>query len=210
MVEMHEMVPGKRFDRYHELGRHTFGEKLGLYIVVPQQLVVKVDVNMVYMVTGGKSLKKFHETVCGSCNYSTIAWAASIHKGVQKGVEYSYPASRRAGKFFDFFTALGEVAFVYAGHNVVLEIQATIPSTIEKPQKAHVERMFGNQVQDNILLSLEKPAWLIAAANMFVVIHVIGNYQIYAMPVFDMIKTMLVKTLRFKPSFWLRFTSRNI
>ena len=66
MVEMHEMVPGKRFDRYHELGQHAFGEKLGLWIVVPQQLVVEVGVNIVYMVTGGKSLKKFHDVlVCG-------------------------------------------------------------------------------------------------------------------------------------------------
>lgn len=64
MVEMHEMVPGKRFDRYHELGQHAFGEKLGLYIVVPQQLIVEVGVNIVYMVTGGQSLKKFHDLVC--------------------------------------------------------------------------------------------------------------------------------------------------
>lgn len=67
MVEMHEMVPGKRFDRYHELGQYAFGEKLGLWIVVPQQLVVEVGVNIVYMLTGGKSLKKFHDTVCPSC-----------------------------------------------------------------------------------------------------------------------------------------------
>ena len=67
MVEMHEMVPGKRFDRYHELGQHAFGEKLGLYIVVPQQLIVEVGVCIVYMVTGGKSLKKFHDVVCSSC-----------------------------------------------------------------------------------------------------------------------------------------------
>lgn len=67
MVEMHEMVPGKRFDRYHELGQHAFGEKLGLWIVVPQQLVVEVGVNIVYMVTGGKSLEKFHDVICPSC-----------------------------------------------------------------------------------------------------------------------------------------------
>jgi hypothetical protein len=29
MIEMHESVPGKRFDIYHELGQHAFGEKLG-------------------------------------------------------------------------------------------------------------------------------------------------------------------------------------
>ncbi|KAM7506530.1 hypothetical protein LguiA_016983 [Lonicera macranthoides] len=272
MVEMHEMVPGKRFDRYHELGQHAFGEKLGLYIVVPQQLICEVGVNIVYMVTGGKSLKKFHQTVCDdrkeikttyfimifasvhfvlshlpnfnsisgvslaaavmSLTYSTIAWAASVHKGVQPNVDYSYKSKTTSGATFDFFTALGDVAFAYAGHNVVLEIQATIPSTPEKPSKGPMwkgvvvayfvvglcyfpvaligYRMFGNKVEDNILISLERPAWLIAAANMFVVIHVIGSYQIYAMPVFDMIETLLVKKLHFKPSTALRFTSRNI
>lgn len=34
--------------------------------------------------------------------------------------------------------------------------------------------------------------------------------QIYAMPVFDMIETVLVKKLRFKPTWYLRFISRNI
>jgi hypothetical protein len=38
--------------------------------------------------------------------------------------------------------------------------------------------MFGNAVKDNILISLEKPAWLIAMANFFVVLHVIGSYQV--------------------------------
>jgi hypothetical protein len=64
MVEMHEMVPGKRFDRYHELGQQAFGEKLGLWIVVPQQLICEVGVDIVYMVTGGKSLQKVHNLVC--------------------------------------------------------------------------------------------------------------------------------------------------
>ncbi|KAL7140633.1 hypothetical protein ABFS83_08G001900 [Erythranthe nasuta] len=271
MVEMHEMVPGKRFDRYHELGQHAFGEKLGLYIVVPQQLIVEVGVDIVYMVTGGKSLKKFHDLVCKDCksiklsffimifasvhfvlshlpnfnsisgvslaaavmslSYSTIAWGASVDKGVQPDVQYGYRATTKIGTVFNFFSALGEVAFAYAGHNVVLEIQATIPSTPEKPSKIAMWRgvvvayivvalcyfpvafigywMFGNAVEDNILMSLQNPTWLIAMANMFVVIHVIGSYQIYAMPVFDMIETVLVKKLKFKPTWYLRFISRN-
>lgn len=65
---MHEMVPGKRFDRYHELGQHAFGEKLGLWIVVPQQLICEVGVDIVYMVTGGKSLQKVYKTACESCD----------------------------------------------------------------------------------------------------------------------------------------------
>lgn len=64
---MHEMVPGKRFDRYHELGQHAFGEKLGLYIVIPQQLIVEVGIGIVYMITGGKCLQKFQQSVCSTC-----------------------------------------------------------------------------------------------------------------------------------------------
>jgi hypothetical protein len=36
MVEMHEMVPRKLFDRYHELGQHAFGDSLSLWIIVLQ------------------------------------------------------------------------------------------------------------------------------------------------------------------------------
>ncbi|KAK9120005.1 hypothetical protein Scep_018098 [Stephania cephalantha] len=273
MVEMHEMVPGKRFDRYHELGQHAFGEKLGLWIVVPQQLIVEIGVDIVYMVTGGKSLQKVHKLVCkdpckdikltyfimifASCHfilaqlpnfnsisavslaaaimslsYSTIAWTASVHKGVQPNVEYGYKATTKVGTMFNFFSALGDVAFAYAGHNVVLEIQATIPSTPEKPSKGPMWKgvlvayivvavcyfpvaligfwMFGNTVDDNILISLQKPTWLIVVANLFVVVHVIGSYQIYAMPVFDMMETVLVKKLHFPPGLPLRLVARTL
>ncbi|KAG5557087.1 hypothetical protein RHGRI_007371 [Rhododendron griersonianum] len=225
MVEMHEMVPGKRLDRYHELGQHVFGEKLGLWIVVPQQLLVQVGSDIVYMVTGGKCLKKFADTV-----YSTIAWVTSLHKGVQPDVKYTLRASTTTGSVFNFLSAMGEVAFAFAGHSVVLEIQATIPSTPENPSKKPMWKgvvvayiivalcyfpvsmvgywIFGNSVDDNVLLSLEKPAWLVATANMFVVFHVIGSYQVFAQPVFDMIQAFLVLKMNFKPTGLLRFVAR--
>ncbi|KAK7280900.1 hypothetical protein RIF29_08462 [Crotalaria pallida] len=272
MVEMHEMIPNKRLDRYHELGQEAFGEKLGLWIVVPQQLVVEVGTCIAYMVTGGKSLKKVHDTLCPDCKdirtsywivifasvnfviaqcpnfnsisavsfaaavmsmvYSVIAWGASIHKGVAPDVSYGSRAKDTADGVFNFFSALGDIAFAYAGHSVVLEIQATIPSTPELPSKKPMWKgvvvayigvaicyfpvaiigyyYFGNTVDDNILITLERPAWLISLANLFVVIHVIGGYQVFAMPVFDMMETYMVKSLKFPPSFALRFISRTI
>lgn len=272
MVEMHEMVPGKRFDRYHELGQEAFGEKLGLWIVVPQQVVVEVGTCIVYMVTGGKSLKKVHDTICTDCKeirtsywiiifasvnfvlaqcpsfnsisiislsaavmsltYSTIAWCASIKKGIAPDVNYGSRATSTADGVFNFFSALGDVAFAYAGHNVVLEIQATMPSTPENPSKKPMWKgvivayigvafcyfpvafigyyMFGNSVDDNILITLERPAWLIATANIFVFIHVVGGYQVFAMPVFDMIETYMVKSLSFTPSVALRLITRSV
>ncbi|KAL2903536.1 Lysine histidine transporter 2, partial [Bienertia sinuspersici] len=263
---MHEMVPGKRFDRYHELGQHAFGEKLGLWVVVPQQLVVDVGSDIVYMVTGGKSLKKIHELLCHDCkpikltffififasvhfvishlpnfnsmsvislaaavmslSYSTIAWAASLVKGVHENVDYSPRGTTPGARTMNFFTALGDVAFAFAGHNVVLEIQATMPSTAERRSKGPMWKgvklayfvvaicyfpvawigyyTFGNSVEDNILLSLEKPVWLVVLANAFVVVHV------FAMPVFDMLETFLVKQMNFKPTTILRFITRNV
>ncbi|KAI7727836.1 hypothetical protein M8C21_009150 [Ambrosia artemisiifolia] len=79
---MHEMVPGKRFDRYHELGQEAFGEKLGLYIVVPQQLICEVGVNIVYMVTGGASLRKVHNTVCDTCPKIKLTYFIMIFASV--------------------------------------------------------------------------------------------------------------------------------
>ncbi|WVZ95270.1 hypothetical protein U9M48_041056 [Paspalum notatum var. saurae] len=272
MVEMHEMVEGKRFDRYHELGQHAFGDRLGLWIVVPQQLVVEVGLGIVYMVTAGQSLQKFHDVVCRNCrhirtsyfimmfasvqfllsqlpnfhsissvslvaaimslSYSTIAWVASLTKGREETVNYHLRGTTPADKVFDFFGALGSVAFAYAGHNVVLEIQATIPSAPEKPSKKPMWKgvvvayiivavcyfpaaligywAFGNHVDGNILITLNNPRWLIAIANMMVVVHLIGSYQVYAMPVFDMIETVLVRKFWFRPSSRLRLISRTV
>ncbi|XP_060215715.1 lysine histidine transporter-like 2 [Lycium barbarum] len=274
MVEMHEMIPGKRFDRYHELGQYAFGEKLGLWIVVPQQIVVEVSTCIIYMVTGGKSLKKFQEILFPhvkpikltyfimifssiefvlsllpnfnsissvsfvaailSMTYTIVAWSMSIreHKIGKAIVSYGPRSDKSSDNVFMFLSALGNVAFAYAGHNVVLEIQATLPSTPEKPSKkamwigvltAYIivalcylpvafigYWAFGNGVNDNILLTLHRPTWLIAAANMFVVAHVIGSYQVYAMPVFDMIETYAVKSLKYKPSTPLRVCVRAV
>ncbi|KAK9104203.1 hypothetical protein Scep_021047 [Stephania cephalantha] len=275
MVEMHELVPGKRFDRYHELCQHAFGEKLGLYIVIPQQLMVQVGSDIVYMVTGGKSLQKAYNTLCTSSSwckdirltywimifaaphlfisqlpnfnsiwiislaaavmsitYSTIAWTTTLHKGIEADVQYGPRSSTTPGMVFDFLSALGNISFAYAAHSVVLEIQATIPSTPQVPSKKPMwkgvllayfivaacyfpvaligYRMFGNTVQDNILISLEKPAWLIGVANLFVFVHVVGSYQVFAVPVFDQMETFMVKKMRLKPSLRLRVIGRSL
>ncbi|WCJ34938.1 Lysine histidine transporter-like 5 [Euphorbia peplus] len=41
---------------------------------------------------------------------------------------------------------------------------------------------FGNTVEDDILILLEKPSWLIAAANFMLFLHVVGSYQVFSMP----------------------------
>ncbi|CAN7120504.1 unnamed protein product [Brassica rapa subsp. narinosa] len=112
--------------------------------------------------------------------YSTIAWAASMSKGVREDVEYGYKAKSTAGMVFNFFSGLGD-----------------------KPSKGP---MWKGVIVAYIIVAL---SWLIATANIFVVIHVIGSYQIYAMPVFEMMETLLVKKLNFRPTTILRFCVRS-
>ncbi|BBN70049.1 Transmembrane amino acid transporter family protein, partial [Prunus dulcis] len=264
LIILHEIVPGKRFDRYPELGQHCFGPKLGYWIIMPQQLIVQVASSIVYSVTGGKSLKKFFDlvipswgdvrqtyfilffTVCQlvisqtpnfnslkgisliaavmSCGYAMISFVASTIRGAHhhQHVNHGVRSNATPGKVFDMLNGFGTIAFAFAGHSVALEIQATIPSTPEKPSKVAMWRgvvvayiivifcylavaisgfwAFGNTVEDDVLISLEKPNWLVALANI----------MIFSMPVFDVIESYLVGNLGFKPGRLLRLIGRSL
>ncbi|XP_050885379.1 lysine histidine transporter-like 5 [Lathyrus oleraceus] len=276
LVQMHELVPGRRFDRYFALGEHVFGSKgrFGYWVIMIQQLIVQVASTIVYSVTGGKSLKKFCEildpsmfeeirqtyyiiffvclqlllsqipnfnTLKGisllaafmSICYSMVAFGSSLAKGLEHHpTHYGVRSHTTAGITFDIFNALGTIAFAFAGHSVVLEIQATLPSTEETPSKVPMWRgvvvaytvvivcyltvavsgfwAFGDLVEDDVLVSLEHPAWVIAIANLMVFFHVIGSYQVFAMPVFDTMESCLVQKFKLTPSRSLRIVARSI
>lgn len=113
---------------------------------------------------------------------------------------YGVRSHTTPGMVFDFFNGMGTIAFAFAAHSVVLEIQATIPSTPEVPSKKPMWKgvvvaylvvalcylsvafagywAFGALVEDDVLISLRKPRWLIAVANFMVFIHVVGSYQV--------------------------------
>lgn len=127
---------------------------------------------------------------------STIRGSHNDHHLITYGVR----SHSTGGQIFDALNALGTVAFAFAAHSVALEIQATIPSSPQKPSKKPMWRgclwayiivafcylsvsisgfwAFGNAVDDDILVSLEKPRLLIAIANLMVFFHVLGSYQV--------------------------------
>ncbi|KAL3147305.1 hypothetical protein ABBQ32_002791 [Trebouxia sp. C0010 RCD-2024] len=147
-----------------------------------------------------------------SVTYCTLGWTTALANGRVSDVRYDLDGVTRFEGIMGCFNALGTVAFAYGGHNVVLEIQATLPKRagVEggtfKPYMKGVYFAyafvcycyftlaitgywaFGKDVLDNVLLSIKRPTWLVAVADMFVVIHTFGSYQMYSMPVFDMIE----------------------
>lgn len=53
-------------------------------------------------------LESITDSACCCCNsYSTIAWTASVEKGVQPNVDYSYKGKSRVDVVFNFFSVKG-------------------------------------------------------------------------------------------------------
>lgn len=131
-----------------------------------------------------------------------IAFVASTIRGIEHHgqVVHGVRSHTTAGKIFDSLNGVGTIAFAFAGHSVVLEIQATIPSTPNNTSKKPMWKgvvlayiivafcyclvaiagfwAYGDVVEDDVLISLDKPPWLIAIANLMVFVHVIGSYQV--------------------------------
>jgi amino acid transporter len=150
------------------------------------------------------------------CSYSTIAWTIPIfhnphsqHREIENytlvnvNPDYNLPKASTAVQVLRAFNALGIVAFAYAGHNVVLEIQATLPSKPGKPSKIAMWRgvflayvivticyfpvalvcywAYGNQLAANSnsnILQFEGFRGITTAANFMVIIHILGSYQV--------------------------------
>lgn len=149
-----------------------------------------------------------------SLGYSTIATALTIHNGKEPGAAYNLDGQSIGGGVLNAFNALGIIAFAYGGHNVILEIQATMPSppaTLQPYMRGVYVAYaivswcylsvaftgywaYGNTVQSNILFSLEHPRGVIALASAMVLIHVLGSWQVYTVPVYDMIEHRMLKS----------------
>uniref|UniRef100_A0A804RB94 Amino acid transporter transmembrane domain-containing protein n=1 Tax=Zea mays TaxID=4577 RepID=A0A804RB94_MAIZE len=266
MVEMHEMVPGKRFDRYHELGQHVFGDRLGLWIVVAQQLAVEVSLNIIYMVTGGQSLKKFHDVICdgGRCGGDLklsyfIMIFASVHLREERGrglppARHDHPREgvrlpgRPRGRGVRLLGAQRGAGD--PGHHPVHAGQAVQEGHVEGRLcrlrrrrhlllPRHVRRVLGlrqrrRREHPHHALQAQvahcprqhdgrRPChWQLPGTygTNISLLHIQVTYtpypchwlsvQVYAMPVFDMIETVLVKKMRFAPSLTLRLIARSV
>ncbi|KAE8659075.1 Lysine histidine transporter-like 8 [Hibiscus syriacus] len=142
LVQLHEAVPGKR-------------ERLGVWLALFPTVYLSAGTATALILIGGETMKLFFQIVCGpqwlslvgavtAITYSTMVWVLSVsqqdHPQSLMNLSHFHPAAA----FFSVMNALGIVAFAFRGHNVVLEIQATMPSTFKHP--AHVPMWRGAKV----------------------------------------------------------------
>ncbi|XP_021740097.1 amino acid permease 8-like [Chenopodium quinoa] len=126
--------------------------------------------------------------------------------GIEVGVDVT-----SADKTWRMFRALGDIAFAYSFSQVLVEIQDTLKSN--PPENKVMKKAstisvftttsfymmcgclgyaaFGNSAPGNMLtgFGFYEPFWLVDIANIFIVIHLVGAYQVFAQPVYHKLES---------------------
>ncbi|XVF63571.1 hypothetical protein PTKIN_Ptkin09bG0097400 [Pterospermum kingtungense] len=165
--------------------------------------------------------------------YCSLIWIVSIVQGRPDEVSYDLPkATSEAARLFSIFNALGIIAFAFRGHNLVLEIQGTMPSSGKHPSRLPMWRgvkfaylivatclfplaivgywVYGKEMPENggMLRALYErrhtPKLPLGIASLLVVINSLSSFQIYAMPVFDNLEFRYTSKWKRPCPKWLR------
>lgn len=78
-----------------------------------------------------------------SISYCTLFWSLSVKKGRPMGVSYNTILVQQESilvKISDILNAVGIIVLAFRGHNVVLEIQGTLPSNVKETSKEPMRR----------------------------------------------------------------------
>ncbi|GMI96891.1 hypothetical protein like AT1G47670 [Hibiscus trionum] len=169
-------------------------------------------------------------------SYCSLIWIVSVIQGRQESVSYDPPdqAKSQFTRLFDTFNALGIIVFAFRGHNLVLEIQGTMPSSGKHPSRLPMWRgvkfaymivaaclfplaiggywVYGNLMPENggMLSALYKyhehdtSKLLLGLASLLIVINSLSSFQIYAMPVFDNLEFRYTSKWRRPCPRWVR------
>nr|XP_043626991.1 lysine histidine transporter-like 8 [Erigeron canadensis] len=171
--------------------------------------------------------------------YCTTIWIVSVKEGRLPNVSYNpVRAGVEITKIFDVLNALGIVAFAFRGHNLILEVQATMPSNEKHPSS--VPMWNGVKVSYSLIALCLFPLaiggyWaygamippggmltalfvyhitdvkksVLALTCSFVIINTFSSFQIYAMPAFDEMEAVYVKRFKRPCPWWLRVIIRT-
>ncbi|XP_030523813.1 lysine histidine transporter-like 8 [Rhodamnia argentea] len=167
--------------------------------------------------------------------YCTTIWAVSVAEGRLPGVSYKpVKTGTRFQQVNSVLNALGIISFAFRGHNLVLEIQSTMPSTEKLP--AHVPMWKGVRVSYTLIAMCLFPLaiggywayghlipvnggmltalyqfhyhnisrFVLGMTSLFVIINALSSFQIYGMPMFDDMESKYTSRKKQPCPWWLR------
>ncbi|KAM4118562.1 hypothetical protein ACJW30_02G213400 [Castanea mollissima] len=167
--------------------------------------------------------------------YCTMIWVVSVAKGRLPGVSYNpVRGSTPVVRIFDVLNALGIIAFAFRGHNLILEIQATMPSDEKHPSRVPMWQgvrvsytvisaclfplaiggywAYGQKIPTNggMLTALyqfhsrDVSQGVLGLTSLFVIVNALSSFQIYGMPMFDDMESQYTVRKKQPCPWWLR------
>lgn len=167
--------------------------------------------------------------------YCTMIWVVSVDKGRIPNVSYNpVRASTQIARTFDLLNALGIIAFAFRGHNLILEIQATMPSSEKHPSRVPMWRgvkfayflvamclfplaifgywVYGEKIPTNggMLVAViqfhgeNTSQAILGLISLFVIINAVSSFQIYGMQMFDDMESKITIRMKKPCPWWLR------
>ncbi|KAK6939045.1 Amino acid transporter, transmembrane domain [Dillenia turbinata] len=167
--------------------------------------------------------------------YCTLISIISIVKGRPTNISDGPLGSESdLTRLRNVLNALGVIAFAFRGHNLVLEIQSTMPSSLKNPSRVPMWRgvkiaysiiasclfplaicgywAYGNLIQANegMFKALYKyhghdaSRFLLGLTSTFIIVNCLSSFQIYAMPVFDNLESRYTSNMNRPCPRWLR------
>ncbi|KAF6172513.1 hypothetical protein GIB67_007026 [Kingdonia uniflora] len=171
--------------------------------------------------------------------YCTLLWVVSLTEGRIQGVSYNPVLSHKdITKVFSILNALGIIAFAFRGHNLVLEIQATMPSSEKHPSRIPMWRgvkfayvlvamclyplaiagywAYGQMIPENggmlsalfAFHSQDASRFILGLTSLLVVVNSLCSFQIYGMPMFDHMENKYTSRFHKACPWWLRVAVR--
>ncbi|PSS21789.1 Lysine histidine transporter-like [Actinidia chinensis var. chinensis] len=171
--------------------------------------------------------------------YCTMIWTVSVAEGRLPNVSYNpVRADTQIARVFEILNALGIIAFAFRGHNLILEIQATMPSSEKHPSSVPMWKgckvaysiigfclyslaiggywAYGHLIpKDGGMLtalyvyhSKTVSRSILGLISLFVIINAVAAFQIYGMQMFDDMESKIVKRLKKPCPWWFRVIQR--
>lgn len=167
--------------------------------------------------------------------YCTAMWVVSVAEGRQPNVSYNpVKSGTEIERIFDVLNALGIIAFAFRGHNLILEIQATMPSSEKHPSSVPMWRgvkaaytivaicmfplaiagywAYGQLIPANggMLAAIygfhrqDVSRSVLGLISCLVIINAMSSFQIYGMPMFDEMESVYTRKFKKPCPWWLR------
>ncbi|KAJ9673378.1 hypothetical protein PVL29_023137 [Vitis rotundifolia] len=173
--------------------------------------------------------------------YCTIMWLVAVTEGRLEGVSYDPVGPvENVALIFGVLNALGIIAFAFRGHNLILEIQATMPSSEKRTTYVPMWRgvkvayliialclfplaiggywAYGQKIPENggMLTAIyayhgrDTSQFVLALTSLLVIINSVSSFQIYGMPMFDDMESKYTKRKNKPCPWWLRALFRTM